>query len=130
MEISFILSALLSLHLCSSYPLTAGLEDVFISVKTSGKFHNSRLPPILDTWFQTAPEQTWFFTDSEDSELNLRTGGHLINTGCPVDHSRTALSCKMEAELVKFLNSKSGWFCHVDDDNYLNTRTLAQVLSK
>lgn len=130
MEISLVLSVLFSAQLSSAYPVSLRLEDVFISVKTSGKFHKTRLTPILETWFQTAPEQTWFFTDSEDPGLNLRTGGHLINTGCPADHSRTALSCKMEAELTEFLKSEKSWFCHVDDDNYLNARSLVKILAK
>ena len=48
-------------------------EDVFISVKTSGKFHESRLGVILETWFQLARDQIHFFTDTEDRELELKT---------------------------------------------------------
>ena len=33
------------------------LDDIFISVKTSGKFHESRLDPILKTWFKLAEKQ-------------------------------------------------------------------------
>ncbi len=33
------------------------LEDVFISVKTSEKFHDTRLKVILKTWFGTAKQQ-------------------------------------------------------------------------
>ena len=33
------------------------LEDVFISVKTSGKFHGDRLGPIVKTWFRLARRQ-------------------------------------------------------------------------
>lgn len=50
------------------------LADVFISVKTSRKFHSTRLEPVLGTWFQLAREQTWFFTDGEDEELSRKTG--------------------------------------------------------
>ncbi len=31
-------------------------SDVFISVKTTYKYHQSRLKDILDTWFRLAPE--------------------------------------------------------------------------
>jgi fringe protein len=48
-------------------------SDVFISVKTSHQFHKSRLEVVLKTWFQLAKDQTWFFTDREDEELNART---------------------------------------------------------
>lgn len=33
------------------------LNDIFISVKTSKKFHETRLKIILDTWFQQARNQ-------------------------------------------------------------------------
>ena len=36
---------------------TVGLDDVFISVKTSKKFHSTRLKIILDTWFNLAPNK-------------------------------------------------------------------------
>jgi hypothetical protein len=32
-------------------------KDVFVSVKTSKKFHQTRLKVILDTWFNLAPKQ-------------------------------------------------------------------------
>jgi len=50
------------------------LSDVFISVKTSQRFHRTRLRPVLDTWFQTAKRETWFFTDGQDEELQRATG--------------------------------------------------------
>jgi len=116
---------------------TVPLEKVFIAVKTAGKFHSTRLPPILDTWHKSAADRTWFFTDADDDTISRRVGdGHLVNTGCPDDHSRTALSCKMEAELTAFLSSadqpKNGadWFCHFDDDNYVNVDQLTAELSK
>ena len=48
-------------------------EDLFISVKTSQKFHQKRLDLVLKTWFQLARDQTWFFTDQHDSELEEQT---------------------------------------------------------
>ena len=48
-------------------------EDVFISVKTSRKFHRNRLEIIVKTWFQLASEHTWFFTDFPDQEFDLKT---------------------------------------------------------
>lgn len=108
------------------------LDSVFIAVKTSGKFHKSRLGPILDTWHRGARDQTFFFSDVDDAELAAAVAdGHLVNTGCADDHSRQALSCKMEAELSAFLDAASApaWFCHVDDDNYVNTARLAELLA-
>lgn len=82
------------------------LDDVFISVKTSKKFHESRLKVILKTWFQLAKANTYFFTDFSDEETSISTNGHLVVTSCPSDHSRQALSCKMQAEFDMFLKSK------------------------
>ena len=36
---------------------STALENVFISVKTSGQFHETRLKPVLDTWFPQVKEQ-------------------------------------------------------------------------
>merc|ERR1712060_621922 len=78
---------------------TVTVDDIFISVKTSGKYHKARLSPILDTWFSLAPSSTWIFSDTSDPWVTRRTEGHLIKTDCPSDHSRTSLCCKMEEEL-------------------------------
>ncbi|EMP30604.1 Beta-1,3-N-acetylglucosaminyltransferase lunatic fringe [Chelonia mydas] len=72
--------------------------------------------------------QTFIFTDGEDEELKKRTA-NVINTNCSAAHSRQALSCKMAVEYDKFIESGRKWFCHVDDDNYVNVRTLVKLLS-
>ena len=82
-----------------------GQEDIFISVKTSAQFHASRLQVILATWFQLARRNTFFFTDQADAETSALTSGHLVVTACPSDHSRQALSCKMQAEFDAFLDT-------------------------
>lgn len=104
------------------------LEKVFITVKTTGRNHLTRLPVIIKTWFQLAKKQTWFFTDTNDQHLSQVTGGHVINTNCSATHSRRALCCKMSVELDMFLESKKKWFCHVDDDNYVNVPALDELL--
>ncbi|CAH1402477.1 unnamed protein product [Nezara viridula] len=38
-------------------PTTATVRDLFISIKTTVHYHQARLPIILKTWFQLAPEQ-------------------------------------------------------------------------
>ncbi|XP_037069603.1 fringe glycosyltransferase-like, partial [Pollicipes pollicipes] len=105
------------------------LADVFISVKTSGQFHDTRLRPILDTWFPLASQQTWFFTDVDDDALQQRTNGHVINTNCSSSHRRDALCCKMAVEYDVFMDSGKKWFCHFDDDNYVNTARLGELLA-
>ncbi|XP_046894851.1 beta-1,3-N-acetylglucosaminyltransferase lunatic fringe [Hypomesus transpacificus] len=105
-------------------------EDIFIAVKTTKKFHQSRLNLLLDTWVSRNVQQTYIFTDGEDEELKKKIGSHAINTNCSAAHSRQALSCKMAVEYDKFIESGKKWFCHVDDDNYVNVRTLVKLLSQ
>ncbi|KYO36365.1 beta-1,3-N-acetylglucosaminyltransferase manic fringe isoform B [Alligator mississippiensis] len=105
------------------------LEEVFIAVKTTKKFHQSRMELLLDTWISRAREQTYVFTDEEDEALQKRMGDHVVFTNCSAEHSHPALSCKMAAEFDAFLASGLSWFCHLDDDNYLNPHALLTLLS-
>jgi len=61
-----------------------------------------------------------------DSLLVKRIQSTLPN--CPPDHSRQALSCKMQAEFDMFLRSNKRWFCHFDDDQYVNVLALEDKL--
>ncbi|NXU52760.1 MFNG acetylglucosaminyltransferase, partial [Turnix velox] len=108
---------------------TLTLEDVFIAVKTTKKFHQSRMELLLDTWISQAQEQTYVFTDEEDDVLKRRMGDHAVFTNCSAEHNHLALSCKMAAEFDAFLASSRSWFCHLDDDNYLNPQALLKLLS-
>ncbi|NXE18487.1 MFNG acetylglucosaminyltransferase, partial [Ardeotis kori] len=105
------------------------LADIFIAVKTTKRFHQSRMELLLDTWISQAREQTYVFTDEEDNALKRRIGDHVIFTNCSAEHSHLALSCKMAAEFDAFLDSGRSWFCHLDDDNYLNPWALLKLLS-
>ncbi|XP_068199957.1 beta-1,3-N-acetylglucosaminyltransferase radical fringe [Antennarius striatus] len=104
-------------------------KDIFIAVKTTRKYHKSRLELLIKTWVSQAKEQTYIFTDGEDKELQMRTGANIINTNCSAAHTRQALCCKMSVEYDKFIESQKKWFCHVDDDNYLILPRLLQLLS-
>ncbi|XP_003217361.1 beta-1,3-N-acetylglucosaminyltransferase radical fringe [Anolis carolinensis] len=104
-------------------------NDVFIAVKTTRKYHKTRLNLLFQTWISQAKELTFIFTDWEDGELRLRAGDRVINTNCSAVHTRQALCCKMSVEYDKFLESGRKWFCHVDDDNYVNVKNLLNLLS-
>ncbi|KAM7114265.1 beta-1,3-N-acetylglucosaminyltransferase manic fringe [Molossus nigricans] len=112
----------------SPRPPELQLQDVFIAVKTTRAFHRSRLELLLDTWVSRTREQTFVFTDSLDEGLRERLGPHLVVTNCSAEHSHPALSCKMAAEFDAFLASGLRWFCHVDDDNYVNAKALLKLL--
>lgn len=104
-------------------------QDLFIAVKTTRKYHKSRLELLIQTWVSRVKEQTFIFSDGEDQELRLRTGVNLINTNCSAAHTRQALCCKMSVEYDKFIESQKKWFCHVDDDNYVILPSLLRLLS-
>ena len=50
-----------------------GLSDMFISVKTSRKFHETRLGVVLGTWWQQARDSTYFFTDEVKRSITFST---------------------------------------------------------
>ncbi|KAF3688009.1 Beta-1,3-N-acetylglucosaminyltransferase manic fringe [Channa argus] len=103
-------------------------EDIFIAVKTTGRFHRTRLALLLETWVSRTKAHTFIFTDTEDTDLSSK-GYNVVVTGCLPDHSQQALSCKMSAEYDGFMASDKRWFCHVDDDNYVNPEALLSLLS-
>ncbi|XP_026158886.1 beta-1,3-N-acetylglucosaminyltransferase manic fringe [Mastacembelus armatus] len=103
-------------------------EDIFIAVKTTGRFHKTRLALLLETWISKTKAHTFIFTDTEDEDLTSE-GYNMVVTGCQSDHSQQALSCKMSAEYDGFIASDKRWFCHVDDDNYVNVEALLLLLS-
>ncbi|KAM4664296.1 beta-1,3-N-acetylglucosaminyltransferase radical fringe [Discoglossus pictus] len=109
---------------------TLQIKDIFIAVKTTKKYHRSRLDLLLQTWISQAKEQTFIFTDWEDQELRQKAGNQMVNTNCSAVHTRQALCCKMAVEYDKFVLSAKKWFCHLDDDNYLNLKALLDLLSE
>ena len=106
------------------------LKQVYITIKTTQKYHYPRLVILLETWVSLVRDNTWFFTDSDttDPELMARTGDHLVVTNCSSSHHRLSLCCKMEAEFQYFLRSHKQWWCHFDDDNFVNVAALGQML--
>ncbi|KAM7394669.1 hypothetical protein PAMP_021455 [Pampus punctatissimus] len=102
-------------------------EDIFIAVKTTGRFHKTRLALLLETWISRTKDHTFIFTETEDEDLSSQ-GYNMVVTGCQSDHSQQALSCKMSAEYDGFMASDKRWFCHVDDDNYVNPEALLSLL--
>lgn len=97
-----------------TYDLDRVLSDLFISVKTTRKYHHPRLVILLETWVSLVKGQTWFFTDapvkvgeSADGDLDLesRLGDKLVYTACGDTHARVALVCKMAAEFDHFVKS-------------------------
>uniref|UniRef100_H2ZFT3 Fringe-like glycosyltransferase domain-containing protein n=1 Tax=Ciona savignyi TaxID=51511 RepID=H2ZFT3_CIOSA len=106
------------------------LNDIFISIKTSKVFHQSRVVHIVKTWFNLVKDQTYIFTDGDDDQLNHTTHGHMINTRCGEGRTRPNLGCKMGSEFDAFLASGRKWWCRFDDDNYVNPARLLQLVNR
>ena len=107
------------------------LEDIFISIKTSAKFHETRLSVLVDTWIPDAIDQVYVFTDDDDVTLqNSFPNNHVINTHCSTRHDAIGLSCKMGWEFDQYFKTEKRWFCHMDDDNYVNIPKLIKLLQR
>ncbi|XP_022095572.1 beta-1,3-N-acetylglucosaminyltransferase lunatic fringe-like [Acanthaster planci] len=106
------------------------LSDIFIGVKTTEIYHDTRLPVLFETWLDGADvrKQTYFFTDADSPKYSKETDGHFINTHCAARHTRQGLCCKMGHIFSTYLQSGKRWWCNVDDDNYLNIGNLLKLL--
>ncbi|XP_063444625.1 beta-1,3-N-acetylglucosaminyltransferase radical fringe-like [Mytilus trossulus] len=105
-------------------------SDIFISVKTTKSNRNSRLDLLMETWIPLAKDETYIFTDNDSHIPENFHADHFINTFCADSHYRQGLCCKMAREYDLFIESKKRWFCHVDDDNYVNVPALVGFLQQ
>ena len=106
------------------------VSDIHFTIKTSGKLHQTRLEPILVTWVPAVAEHVYFFTDIDDYYLSFRTNNHVINTGCGANHDPEGLGCKLNKEYDSYMSSGKKWWCHFDDDNYVNVQQLLKLLDE
>uniref|UniRef100_A0A6E8VR23 Fringe-like glycosyltransferase domain-containing protein n=1 Tax=Anopheles coluzzii TaxID=1518534 RepID=A0A6E8VR23_ANOCL len=94
-------------------PPTTELDDLLISVKTTKSYHDTRLEMIIKTWYQLAKEQTT--TWSTPTVLRATFGRRSA--------ARWARSLSFSSTVPK-----SEWWCHFDDDNYVNVPRLVRML--
>ena len=71
---------------------TVSHDDVFISVKTTHKNHQSRLDTVISTWYQLARENTYFFTDKDD--LNISSAETSFIARCATKFQITVMPCQ------------------------------------
>ncbi|XP_076077563.1 fringe glycosyltransferase-like [Mytilus galloprovincialis] len=74
--------------------------------------------------------KTYIFTDNDSPIPENVHADHFINTFCADSHYRQGLCCKMAREYDIFMESEKRWFCHVDDDNYVNVPALVGFLQQ
>ena len=48
------------------------LNEIIHTIKTSWKFHNTRVEPILLTWFRQVAAQSYFITDKDDLAFRIK----------------------------------------------------------
>lgn len=109
------------------------LCDLLITIKTTKTNHRSRIKLIIDTWFKLISSKTYLVTDAKDDYFSRATNlkaDNLVVTNCEQSHERHALVCKIAAEFKIYEKNPTKWFCHADDDTYLNINRLITILSQ
>ena len=105
------------------------LEDVFFTIKTS-RMTEQRMDLLLQTWLPRAMETTSIISDRSSLALKIRTNHKVRNTECGGGHTPDGLVCKMAAEFDAYLEKLTAWWCHFDDDMYVNTDVMLRVLEE
>ncbi|OQV21871.1 putative Fringe glycosyltransferase [Hypsibius exemplaris] len=115
---------------------------LFITIKTTEKFHRLRIELIASTWMSEALllkgrndrplVKVAVLSDAVDKSVNNLTGGRMVKSRCPSSHNQTDFCCKQAAEFDLYYGEPqaSKWYCHFDDDNYVNIYQLLKELER
>ncbi|XP_065919469.1 beta-1,3-N-acetylglucosaminyltransferase radical fringe-like [Dysidea avara] len=125
------------------------LSNVYISVKTTPKYYDRRLSILKKTWFQKVDKEKFMIVSDyvNDSPPDFKKfedelteeGFHIVTAKCLLEHQAKGLCCKSGVEYEQFYNhlerheshgQQVQWYCHFDDDIYVNVRELSNLLSK
>lgn len=112
------------------------LNDVLLVVRTSKSNQYTRLPSILQTWFQFSPTTTHIITNEKFDDLRhfLAPKYHtnIHRTACEPKYSVANLCCQSGAEFDLYYTHKYDfrWLCRFDDDQYVNAPRLIEYLSQ
>jgi hypothetical protein len=111
-------------------------NNIMMVIRTGLIYHKTRLPSIYDTWLTTVNRSNVFIEtdklDKEYQEKNKILGIHYIKFPCGIGHDRRSLCCRTSGELqlmFKPENKHYDWFCHFDDDTYVNMKNLIDILA-
>ncbi|CAF0736928.1 unnamed protein product [Didymodactylos carnosus] len=104
------------------------------TVRTVLHFYHTRLRYLTETWIPLVSEHVYFVTDSLPSNITTIKADHVQFTKyCSIQsHSLSSLCCKTAHHFLLYhrFKHKYEWFCHFDDDNYVNSKNLKNYLSK
>ncbi len=100
-------------------------------IRTSSKFYQNRLIYLLQTWILFVHKHVYFVTDQFLPNISHN---HLILTKniCGNEiHKINNLCCKTAHDFILFhrYKMKYDWFCHFNDDQYVNIKNLGKYLS-
>ncbi|CAF1256121.1 unnamed protein product [Adineta steineri] len=100
-------------------------------IRTGSRFYQKRLIYLLQTWISLVNKDAFFITDKLLPNISQE---HTILTekACGSDaHSMSILCCKTAHDFLVFHHyiSEYDWFCHFDDDQYVNVNKLNEYLS-
>jgi fringe protein len=101
-------------------------------IRTSSKFYRNRLIYFLQTWILFVHKHVYFVADEYLPNISYT---HLIRTnntcGQEIHTRNNNLCCKTAHDFILFhrYRTKYDWFCHFDDDQYVNIKILEKYLS-
>jgi hypothetical protein len=111
---------------------------ILVSVKTTTAYHRQRLSLLLFTWMESvSPQQLYIITEKGANDVWIKeaelSGIHVVKSHCPAGHAMDSLCCKSGQEFEEYYRAiETGesfrWFCHFDDDEYLNIGSLSKQL--
>jgi fringe protein len=101
-------------------------------VRTISKYYSTRLIYLIETWISLVTNDVFFVSDTLLPRINL---SHIITTEikCGLSsHSVKSLCCQTIHDFILYrrYEFKYDWFCHFDDDQYVNVNNLKEYLSK
>ncbi|CAF1437763.1 unnamed protein product [Didymodactylos carnosus] len=104
------------------------------AIRTASHFYYKRLHYLMETWISLVSDDVYFVTDSLPSNITTIKADHIqLTKDCPdQSHSMSSLCCKTAHSFLLYhrFEHKYEWFCHFDDDNYVNSKNLKNYLSK
>ncbi|XP_065900965.1 beta-1,3-N-acetylglucosaminyltransferase radical fringe-like isoform X2 [Dysidea avara] len=117
-------------------------DNVYFTIKTTETNYKSRLSLLMMTWLQLVKHKVAIISDGSNDNDDLKeirgAGFDVVVTDCSSEHKTYGLCCKSGEEYAAYYRArekhqnKEGyqWFCHFDDDAYLNVPQLGQLLQK
>eukprot|EP00731_Ephydatia_muelleri_P008719 Em0004g1057a len=120
-------------------PADVNASDIYISVLTMPRNHPTRFATHLFTWMQTVnPDQVRIITEASDDEFingAKKMGYHVVPSGCHDigDHNALVMCCKSGRQFEEYYRARRAgekykWYCHADDDIYVNIVGLTKML--